>query len=141
MMIKILLCCGGGFSSSYVAERMKKEIVEKHLDQQLMMEFSPFSLVMEKMDQFDIIVCCPHLNIYVTQLLQKQDIHVPIYILPPKMYGHMEIEEIYQDVQDLLKIYQQTKMNPVHFPGEERVLKITRQKAYAHTHQSFKNKS
>ena len=25
-MIKILLCCGGGFSSSFVAERMKKEI-------------------------------------------------------------------------------------------------------------------
>ncbi len=23
-MIKILLCCGGGFSSSFVAERMKK---------------------------------------------------------------------------------------------------------------------
>ena len=23
-MIRVLLCCGGGFSSSYVAERMKK---------------------------------------------------------------------------------------------------------------------
>ena len=57
-MIKILLCCGGGFSSSYVAERMKKEIVEKHLDQKLMIEFSPFSIAYEKMNDFDIIVCC-----------------------------------------------------------------------------------
>ena len=42
------------------------------------------------------------------------------------------IEEIYQDVKDLLVIYQQTHMNPVHFPDEEHVLKIKRQKAYHH---------
>ena len=28
-MIRILLCCGGGFSSSAIATRMKKEIKEK----------------------------------------------------------------------------------------------------------------
>ena len=116
-MIRVLLCCGGGFSSSYVAERMKKEIIAKNLD------------------NFDIIICCPHLNIDVKQLLEKTDVQVPIYILPPRMYGNMEIEEIYQDVIDLLEIYQQTHMNPVHFPGEENVLKITRQKAYKHVYQ------
>ena len=134
-MIRVLLCCGGGFSSSYVAERMKKEIIAKNLSNQLEMEFSPFSLVLEKIDNFDIIICCPHLNIYVKQLLEKTDVQVPIYILPPRMYGNMQIEEIYQDVIDLLKIYQQTHMNPVHFPGEENVLKITRQKAYKHVYQ------
>ena len=30
-MLKILICCGGGFSSSYVTERMKKEVVEKRI--------------------------------------------------------------------------------------------------------------
>lgn len=134
-MIRVLLCCGGGFSSSYVAERMKKEIIAKNLSNQLEMEFSPFSLVLEKIDNFDIIICCPHLNIYVKQLLEKTDVQVPIYILPPRMYGNMEIEEIYQDVIDLLEIYQQTHMNLVHFPDEENVLKITRQKAYKHVYQ------
>ncbi len=134
-MIRVLLCCGGGFSSSYVAERMKKEIIAKNLSNQLEMEFSPFSLVLEKIDNFDIIICCPHLNIYVKQLLEKTDVQVPIYILPPRMYGNMEIEEIYQDVIDLLEIYQQTHMNSVHFPDEENVLKITRQKAYKHVYQ------
>ena len=60
-MIRVLLCCGGGFSSSYVAERIKKEIIAKNLSDQLEMEFSPFSLVLEKIDNFDIIICCPHL--------------------------------------------------------------------------------
>ena len=87
-MIRVLLCCGGGFSSSYVAERMKKEIIAKNLSNQLEMEVSPFSLVLEKIDNFDIIICCPHLNIYVKQLLEKTDVQVPIYILPPRMYGN-----------------------------------------------------
>lgn len=132
-MIRILLCCGGGFSSSYVAERMKKEIVEKHLDQELLMEFSPFSIAYEKLDDFDIIVCCPHLNMYIKSFIEEHDVKIPIYVLPPRMYGNMEINEIYQDVQDLLVIYQQTQMNPVHFPGEDHVLKIKRNKAYRHT--------
>ena len=131
-MIKILLCCGGGFSSSYVAERMKKEIVEKHLDQKLMIEFSPFSIAYEKMNDFDIIVCCPHLNMYIKSFIENHHVQIPIYVLPPRMYGNIEIEEIYQDVKDLLVIYQQTHMNPVHFPDEEHVLKIKRQKAYHH---------
>lgn len=130
IMIKILLCCGGGFSSSYVANRVKKEIEDYHMEQEVYIEFSPFSLMLEKYKQFDIVVCCPHLNIYVKQLLEKQKLDIPIYILPPRMYGNMKLKEIYQDAKDLLDIYAQTKMNPVHFPSEDNVLKITRDKAY-----------
>ena len=32
-MIRILLCCGGGFSSSAIATRMEKEIKEKTKNQ------------------------------------------------------------------------------------------------------------
>lgn len=131
-MIKILLCCGGGFSSSYVAERMKKEIIENHMQEQAMIEFSPFSITLEKINEFDIMVCCPHLNIYVKQLVEKQDVPIPIYILPPRMYGKMEIKEIYQDAIDIIEIYSKNHSNPVHFPGEENVLRITRQCAFNH---------
>lgn len=133
-MLKILLCCGGGFSSSYVTQRMKKEIIEHHLENEVDIEFSPFSIVLEKIDEFDIMVCCPHLNIYVKQLLAKTDVSIPIYILPPRMYGKMEIEEIYQDARDLVDMFQQGALNPVHFPGEENVLRITRAYAYHHLH-------
>lgn len=131
-MLRILLCCGGGFSSSYVTERMKKEIITNHLDNEVMIEFSPFSIVLEKMNDFDIIVCCPHLNIYVKQLVARQELPIPIYILPSRMYGKMEILEIYQDCKDIIDIFNQTKKNPVHFPNENNVLRITRQCAYAH---------
>lgn len=104
-MIKILLCCGGGFSSSFVAERMKKEIQNLGMEDDVMIEFSPFSIAKNRFLEFDIVVCCPHLNIYVKQLVEKEDIPIPIYVLPPRMYGNMEIKEIYQDACDLIKCF------------------------------------
>lgn len=129
-MLKILVCCGGGFSSSYVTERMKKEVVEKGLQEEVYLEFYPFSLVKEKEADFDIIMCCPHLKIYVERLLQETTISVPIYLLPPKMYGFMQLEEIVADAKDIIEIYRTFPNNPVHFPGEEKLLRITRGVAY-----------
>lgn len=129
-MIKILLCCGGGFSSSFIAERMKKEIIEYHMEEKVLIEFSPFSLALKKINDYDIMICCPHLNIYVQQLVKKQNVSIPIYILPPRMYGSMEIKEIYQDAYDVIEMYNQNPINPVHFPGEDNVLRITRKCAY-----------
>lgn len=130
-MLKILLCCGGGFSSSYINQRMQKEIEEKGLSEKVSFEYSPFSLALEKAADFDIIVCCPHLNIYVKQVAAKQEVPIPMYLLPPRMYGKMEIEEIYQDAQDIVAIFNETKTNPVHFPGEDNVLRIRRMGSYA----------
>ena len=122
-MLKILICCGGGFSSSYVTERMKKEIVEKNLENEVNIEFYPFAIVEDKLSDVDIIMCCPHLKIYV---------ELPIYLLPPKMYGLMKLEEILTDAKDVIKLYQKNKTNPVHFPNEENLLRITRGNAYRH---------
>lgn len=134
--MKILLCCGGGFSSSYITQRMTKEINELNLSD-VSIDYSPFSLVLEKMKNYNIIICCPHLIIYVKQLLAKNEINIPIYILPPRMYGNMDIKEIQQDARDIIKIFNQTKLNPVHFPNEENTLKIIRNKAYKNW---YKNK-
>lgn len=129
-MLKILICCGGGFSSSYVTERMKKEVVAKGLENEVYLEFYPFSLVKEKESYFDIVMCCPHLKIYVEQLLKKTTMSIPIYLLPPKMYGLMQLEEIIADAKDIIDIYRINQNNPVHFPGEENLLRIKRGVAY-----------
>ena len=131
-MIRILVCCGGGFSSSYITEKMKKDIVEYGMDEEVSIEFLPFSLVLEKIDEVDIVVCCPHLNIYVKQLVGKHSLDKPIYILPPRMYGHMDIREIYQDAVDLIALFKQGMPNPVHFEGEENILRVQRICAYKH---------
>lgn len=129
-MIKILLCCGGGFSSSAIAQRMKKEIIKRGIEKDVYIEFYPFTIAKEKYLDFDILMCCPHLKMYVPQFLQDTNLAIPLYILPPRMYGLMDIEEVLLDAKNCIDIYKRTNSNPVFFPGEENILKSTRIKAY-----------
>ena len=46
--------------------------------------------------------------------------------------GLMKLEEILTDAKDVIKLYQKNKTNPVHFPNEENLLRITRGNAYRH---------
>ena len=43
-MIRMLICCAGGFSSSAMAEKAKKEIIEKHMEDKISIDFAPFSM-------------------------------------------------------------------------------------------------
>lgn len=133
-MIRILLCCGGGFSSSAMAERVKKAIVEKGLQDKLSIEFSPASLGVRNFENFDIIFLCPHQK-YVVKEYNDHFVHnqIPMYLIPPKIYGYMPVEDVLQDAKDLLEIFKENPQNPVHFPGEDNVMLIKRNKAYAFT--------
>nr|WP_319215481.1 hypothetical protein [uncultured Trichococcus sp.] len=129
-MVHILLCCGGGFSSSALAAKVKKDIQQYQLEDQFEIEFSPFMIAQEKMDRFDIVVCCPHLTYDVKKMVKNASPDKPIYILPPRMYGLIDIRELSTDVLDVLEMYSQSPINPVHFPGEENVMRVTRSVAY-----------
>lgn len=125
-MIRILLCCGGGFSSSAIATRMTKDIERLGLQEEVYIEFYPFTIANQKYQEFDIIMCCPHLKMYIDGFIAKYNPTIPLYILPPKMYGMMDIQELFQDAKDIIALYQQTKSNPVCFEGEENILRVTR---------------
>ena len=129
-MIKILLCCAGGFSSSALSSKVRREILENKMQDDYYIEFSPFFTAKEKMSEFDILVCCPHLIFEVRKMLKTSAPNIPIYILPPKMYGLMSFKELALDVVDIIDLYNKTKINPVHFPGEENTMSITRYVAY-----------
>lgn len=129
-MIKILLCCAGGFSSSALSTKAKKEMLENNMQNDYYIEFSPFSLANKKMSEFDIIVCCPHLVYELKKMLKTSSPNIPIYILPPKMYGFMNFKELVLDVIDIIDLYNKTKINPAHFPEEENIMMVTRCIAY-----------
>lgn len=129
-MKRVLLCCGGGFSSSALVNKVKKEIIDEELETEYYIEFSPFSLAYEKMDNFDIVVCCPHLKFEVDKLLKEKEIKVPFYILPPVMYGMMKFKELYLDIEDAIELFKNTNLNPVKFAGEENIHRVQRGVAY-----------
>ena len=130
--IKNINLLWGCFSSSYVTTRMQKQIKENHLENQVQVDFSPFSLMHEVIDQYDVVMCCPHLLMEIK--LHFKDTGVPLYVLPPRMYGLMKLTEIVDDAKGVIDIYKQTKQNPVYFPGEENILRVTRINSYRHTH-------
>lgn len=133
-MMKILICCGGGFSSSYVAMRMQKEIQNRHLEDQYRVDFLPFSLILEKIDEYDVIMLCPHLKMELTKLLSKYPLDKPIYLLPPRIYGMMTLDAIIEDGEDIINLYEKDHTNPVVFPGEENLLRIRRNQSYRKTY-------
>lgn len=130
-MLNILICCGGGFSSSALSVKVAKEIKEKGLEDEVFIDFSPFSLAYEKMEDFDIIMCCPHLKYKVKEVVEKYAHNdIPVYVLPPRMYGTMFFEEVYQDAKDIIEQFKKNPMNPFVFKGEEDILRVKRFVAY-----------
>ena len=131
-MIRILLCCGGGFSSSAIASRMQKEIVQKGYEDKYSIEFLPFGLGLKELDRFDVAILCPHLKVELDKAIKNMNIDKPMYLLPPKMYGLMKFDEIIVDVEDVIRMYEENPTVPVKFPGEDNLLRITRGVAYRH---------
>lgn len=133
-MIKILLCCAGGFSSSAMAEKVKKDIINKGMQEEVSIEFSPFSMAAREFHDIDIMFVCPHQKFRIKEYNDKYvKNQVPIYLIPPKIYGRMNIEDVYQDAIDIISLFKENPQNPVHFPGEDNVMVIKRDKAYAFT--------
>lgn len=129
-MITILLCCGGGFSSSALTTKMKQEIINKGLEDKVSIDFYPFTIAKDVYQDYDIIMCCPHLRMYIKDFMNQVAPTIPLYILPPRMYGMMDIEELTADAEDVIEIFHRKKENPVCFPGEENILRVTRVVAY-----------
>lgn len=133
-MIRVLMCCAGGFSSSAMAEKAKKEIIGRHMEDKISIAFAPFSMAARNFDEVDLLMVCPHQKYRIKEYNDKYvQNKLPIYLIPPKIYGTMEIDEVYQDAMDILEIFKQNPQNPCHFPGEDDVMKIKRSVAYAHT--------
>ncbi len=125
-MIKILFCCAGGFSSSSITTRLQKELIDNNMQADFYIEYSPFMLAIKRIPEFDILVCCPHLRLEVDKLVKESNPDIPIYILPPRMYGVLKFKDLAFDVIDIIELYNKTKSNPSYFPGEERIISVTR---------------
>lgn len=130
--LRVLVCCGGGFSSYFMSSKVKEQIREKGYGDRLEVSFCPFNLSYEHWDEVDIVMCCPHLFYQVPDYIKMHGNKVPYYMIPSRMYGTMYIEDVYQDACDAIRMYRESKgeMNPVHFPGEEDFHRISRTHSY-----------
>lgn len=137
-LVRVCICCGGGFSSSAMARHVEKEVADKGMEKKLKIYFSPFVLAPLLFDYFDVFMICPHLQYEAAPFVKKYGNIKPIYVLPSKMYGHLHVDDVYDDARDILYVWEKTGMNPFNFPGEDKnINRMTRMKSYRQTHKGW----
>lgn len=117
-MLRICVCCGGGMSSSVLAARFEEKIIEKGWSDKVSVDYLPITFMFEQQDRFDIALLCPHLRYGAQRAVETGKITIPLYLIPSRLYGTMELVPLLEDAIDVFKIFKETKENPVHFPEE-----------------------
>ena len=63
-MLKIVICCGAGMSSSFLAQRLQREVEKRGLQDEINVDFYPLEAAgvanaKEKLENYDVAMCCP----------------------------------------------------------------------------------
>ena len=132
-MIRIAICCGGGFSSSTMAAHLNKQLKEKGLEDEVFLEFIPFGnlygggevafssgVMTDRQDEVDVALLCPHLENPAKTAVKEGKIRIPLFILPMRMYGLVDIENFVEEAEDVLELWNNGTPNVVTFPDEPR---------------------
>ena len=124
-MIRIAICCGGGFSSSALAAHLEKETAEKNLGERASFVFIPIGRLIQRMNEVDVALVCPHMEWKVRGDAPKYTI--PVSIIPPRLYGLMSATDFIEDAEDIRAMWEKgTDSNYVRFPDEPRPLAVKR---------------
>lgn len=118
-MLRMVICCGGGYSSSFMAQRVRKEVKDKGYEELIMVDFLPFRMFKENYEAYDVAFLCPHLLYDAKNFANTKEMETPMYIIPSKMYGTMRLNDLIEDAKDIIQLYRETKNNPIHFEDED----------------------
>ncbi len=137
-MLRIAICCGGGFSSSTMATHLNRQLEESAFTDEVTLEFIPFSALwgasaafssgqtQERQDEVDVALCCPHLEYPAKTAVKEGRLRIPVFILPMRLYGQIDIEGVVEEAQDVLELWRSGAQNPITFPDEPRSMTATR---------------
>lgn len=137
-MIRIAICCGGGFSSSTMAAHLNKQLKEKHLEDEVFLEFIPFASLYgkqsafistaqhDRQDEVDVALLCPHLEYPAAEAAKNDLLHIPVFVLPMRMYGLVDIENFIEEAEDVLELWNNGAKNVITFPDEPRSMTAPR---------------
>ena len=123
-MLKIAICCGGGFSSSALAAHLDQEIKDLELDKNYKFVFIPIGQLLKRMDEVEIAMVCPHMEYRVRK--EAPQYTIPVTIIPPRLYGLMSAQYFIEDAVDLLELWNAGAKNMITFPDEPRPLAVKR---------------
>lgn len=137
-MLRIAICCGGGFSSSTMAAHLNRQLANSRFKDEVTLQFIPFSGLWgesaafisgsqkQRQDEVDVALCCPHLEYPAKEAAKQGKLRIPVFILPIRLYGQIDIETVVEEAKDILELWRNGTPNPVVFPDEPRSMSATR---------------
>lgn len=100
-MKKILLVCGTGASSGFVASNIRKAVKNRGADYDIIARSD--SAVEDYIDEIALLLVGPHLDYMLKELEEVgAEYHVPVKIIPQKAYGSMDGEAILDFIEETL---------------------------------------
>ena len=129
-MINIVIACGGGFSSSFIASRIEKDFAGRNLDKEFSVTFLPLAILKERHENVDVAMLCPHLRYQAESWLEKERVSFPVYMIPSRLYALIDADIIIEDAVDIIEIFRNNPANPACFPGEEDCIHNKRETSY-----------
>lgn len=101
-MINILLACGIGASTGFMAATMRKVGKKKGLE--IKVNAVSKSQVMEYADKIDVLLLGPHFSAEVPQYQEKlEHYHVKVMAIDPDDYAALDGESVLEDALELYK--------------------------------------
>lgn len=100
MATRVLVVCGGGMSSGFLAQGMRKAAKRAGID--IEVEARSETDVDSYMGRIDVLLVGPHLAYMLAQLRDKADSHgVRVALLPNEIYGRLDGAAALQLVSDI----------------------------------------
>ncbi len=87
--MKVLIVCGAGASSGFIAQRMRKAAKKRGVD--LQVDARSETELAEHVSSTDVVLVGPHLEYMLAKVQETTRAHdVPAVLLPQKVYGMLD---------------------------------------------------
>jgi len=103
MMKKILLVCGTGASSGFMAKNIRKAAKEKGME--LSIKARSDAEVDEYIEEIDLLLIGPHLKYMVVDLKEIAKPHqVPVHVITEEAYGALDGAKMLAEILSIIEL-------------------------------------
>lgn len=96
--MKILLCCSGGFTTSFFAEKIRKLITLENLNMEI--DSIAFHQLSKHYESYDSVYLAPQIAYLMPEALKITKRNVPIYKIKPSIYATYNCQELLHSFLD-----------------------------------------
>ena len=100
--IRILLACGSGASSGFMAQKMRKVAIKKGIEARI--EARSDSEIENYLDDIDLLLLGPHLKYLEAEYQEQAKVYnVPVACISQEAYGVLDGEKALEEALEIIK--------------------------------------